>query len=102
MSTWLRNTQYSVETDFWGNVQVDFRIFFKNSCFLEIRLLTNGRRVATIMAVTICSLYSLDVDDFKLGIGILVTSSDFSDFWGRIMGRKVSTISTAQYVMKHM
>lgn len=31
----------------------------------EIRLLTNGRRVATIMAVTICSLYSLDVDDFK-------------------------------------
>ena len=69
---------------------------------LEIRLLTNGRRVATIMAVTICSLYSLDVDDFKLGIGILVTSSDFSDFWGGIMGRKVSTISTAQYVMEHM
>ena len=55
---------------------------------LEIRLLTNGRRVATIMAVTICSLYSLDVDDFKLGIGILVTSSDFSDFWGGIIGRK--------------
>ena len=33
--------------------------------FLEIRLLTNGRRVASILAVTICSLYSLDVDDFK-------------------------------------
>ena len=27
--------------------------------------MTNGRRVASILAVTICSLYSLDVDDFK-------------------------------------
>ena len=28
-------------------------------------MLTNGRRTATIVAVTICSLYSLDVDDFN-------------------------------------
>ena len=39
--------------------------YFSDIFYSEIRLLTNGRRVATITSVTICSLYSLDVDDFN-------------------------------------
>ena len=45
-------------------VSINFYSYLKFD-YLEIRLLTNGRRVASILAVTICSLYSLDVDDFK-------------------------------------
>ena len=45
-------------------VSINLYLYLKFD-YLEIRLLTNGRRVASILAVTICSLYSLDVDDFK-------------------------------------
>ncbi|CAG5099682.1 Oidioi.mRNA.OKI2018_I69.XSR.g16633.t1.cds [Oikopleura dioica] len=44
---------------------VEARHLADGSYFGEIRLLTKSRRTATITAVTCCSLYSLNVDDFN-------------------------------------